>query len=483
MSQRRDFLGYIGTGALGTMIGYYVGAQKLLGIQSSTEERPDGGSGRNGDTNVGTTTESVGTETGGSGSASSSTNGETTQNQNTGQTNIFDDFEDTSQLGWEITEGTRSDLAFVDDAVHGSHSLYFKQSSNQVVLRRELNEPSQVGSFSFWFKYRSQRDNNFRVSLFDNNTKLIEIREFGRTVHYKNRGGSGVTAEPVGSIEQDAWVQVVLSRIDFGSQTLDVTVRDATGETIGSATGIGFWNPVEHVDSVRIVDGLRSRSGQPGAADPLWIDYMTLDGASSSQPSNLYDDFEDGNLNNPEWSPVGRGSMGLDSANEIGIANDGHDSQHSLYLDQGGSISNFGAESTLATPVSPTRLSFWIQPTSADQYTKNDFRLKSGNTVGIRFLNHIQNDGLYFRFGETNDEKDRQRVRDGAITPDTGRFVEVRMEQINWTGGTIGEVYVDGNLVTRDAPFENAVSGFDTVSFGAIGGGGTVFMIDDVSWR
>jgi hypothetical protein len=467
VSQRRDFLGYIGTGALGAMAGYYVGAQELLGIQSSVTGRPDDDSDRGSNNNVGGTTETE----------------ETNQNQNTSQADIFDDFEDTSQLKWEVTEGTRSDLTFADEAVHGSHSLYFKQSSNQVVLRRGLSEPTQVSFFSFWFKYRSQRDNNFRVSLFDgNNNKLIEIREFGQTVHYKNRGGGGVTSEPVGSIEQDTWVQVVLSRIDFGSQTLDVEVRDATGETIGSATGIGFWNPVEHVDNVRIVDGLRSRSGQPGAADPLWIDYMRLDGAPSAQPSNLYADFEDGDLDNPEWSAVGRGSMGLVPENEIGIANDGHDSQHSLYLDQGGSISNFGAESTLANPVSPTQISFWIKPTNADQYTKNDFSLKNDGTVGIDFINHIQNDGLYFRFGETNDEKDRQRVRDGAIDPDTERFVEVRMEQINWQSGTIGEVYVDGDLTTRDAPFRNTVPGFDTVSFGAIGGGGTVFLIDDIGW-
>jgi hypothetical protein len=52
MADRRDFMGYIGTGAIGSIVGYYVGAQKLLGIQSedvvverppdqSTEEPPE----------------------------------------------------------------------------------------------------------------------------------------------------------------------------------------------------------------------------------------------------------------------------------------------------------------------------------------------------------------------------------------------------------------------------------------------------------
>ncbi|MFC7058915.1 hypothetical protein [Halovenus salina] len=34
MTDRRDFIGYIGTGAIGGIVGYYVGAQELLGIQS-----------------------------------------------------------------------------------------------------------------------------------------------------------------------------------------------------------------------------------------------------------------------------------------------------------------------------------------------------------------------------------------------------------------------------------------------------------------
>ena len=38
MSKRREFMNYIGTGAIGGMVGYYVGAQGLLGIQS--DENP-----------------------------------------------------------------------------------------------------------------------------------------------------------------------------------------------------------------------------------------------------------------------------------------------------------------------------------------------------------------------------------------------------------------------------------------------------------
>jgi hypothetical protein len=39
MTDRRDFMGYIGTGVVGSIIGYYAGAQKLLGIQSEQTPR------------------------------------------------------------------------------------------------------------------------------------------------------------------------------------------------------------------------------------------------------------------------------------------------------------------------------------------------------------------------------------------------------------------------------------------------------------
>jgi hypothetical protein len=48
MAERRDFMRYIGTGAIGSIVGYYIGAQELLGIQSeevvrrSTENTPTG---------------------------------------------------------------------------------------------------------------------------------------------------------------------------------------------------------------------------------------------------------------------------------------------------------------------------------------------------------------------------------------------------------------------------------------------------------
>jgi len=195
---------------------------------------------------------------------------------------------------------------------------------------------------------------------------------------------------------------------------------------------------------------------------------------------SIYDDFENGNLRNPRWRAVGGGPGGLAPANEIGIVNEGHASQYSLRLDQGGSISNFGAETILNKTISPTRISFWIEPTSADRFTKNQFRFIYDDNVGIRFNNHIENDGLYFRFGDGNDEQDRERVRDGAIRPNIGRFVEIRMEQIDWSTGNIGEVYADNELVTQNAPFENTVPGFDTLNIFAVGGGGTVFRVDDI---
>ena len=395
---------------------------------------------------------------------------------------VLDDFEDT-ELDWTITEGTRSNLTFSSESVNGSQSLFFNDSSNRVILRRDLAQPGQIDGFSFWFKYNSQQDNNFRVSLWEDGSKLIEIREFGRTIHYKSEGGSGVTAESVASIEQDTWFQVVLSDIDFQANTLSIAVVDANGQTIGQETGVDFWSAVDRVTSVRILNGLEARSGQPGAADPLWIDYIRLEAARSDSSSRVYDDFEDSDLTNPGWEAVGGGPGGLAPENEIGIAEGGHDSQYAMYVDQGGSISNFSAQSTLNGTVSPSTFSFWLQPTDADQYTKNQLRLVQGDTVGIRFNNHIQNDSLYFRFGDGNDEGDRQLIRDSAIAASVGRFVEVRLEEIDWQNSSIGSVYIDGQLTAQDAPFENSISGFDTIGFAAIGGGDTVFRIDDITWR
>ena len=474
MAERRSVIEVIGLLAIGGIGGFITADRGLLGIRGSgnppntagdtTTRTPDQDSG-DGDTNPATSTESD------SNTASSPSS-----------SGVFDDFED-GELDWEVVEGTRSDLNFASESVHGSQSLYFTDSSNRVILRRELAQPSQTDGFSFWFKYNSQQDNNFRVSLWGNSEKLIEIREFGQSVWYKNEGGSGVTAESVASISQDTWFQVVLSSIDFQSNTLDIAVTNADGRTIGEQTGVSFWTPVGRVTSVRILDGLDARSGQPGTADPLWIDYIRLEASSSGTSSQIYDDFEDGTLANPGWEAVGGGPGGLAPENQIGTVEGGHDSQYAMYLDQGGSISNFSAQSTLGTTVSPSTISFWLQPTDADQYTKNQFRLSQSDTIGIRFTNHIQNDGLYFRFGDGNDEADRQLIRDSAIGPSIGRFVEVRFEQIDWDNSSIGAVYVDGQLTVRDAPFENAISGFDTVGFAAIGGGDTVLRVDDIGWQ
>lgn len=258
MTSRREFMNYIGTGAIGGMIGYYAGAQELLGIQSEEVVRPS--------------TEDTPTE--------DTPTAEATENTPTEDANpdlvVLDDFED-SQLDWKITEGERSNLAFSDESAHGSQSLYFEDSSNRVIIRKDLGEVNQPQFLSYWFKYHSENDNNFRVELFDkNDNKLIEIREFGRTVHYKNHGGDGVTAQSVADIEQNVWYQVELFNIDFESETLGIRVKDVDGRTIGSATRVSFWDSVDSADYVRILNGLDAREGQAGAADPLWIDYIIL---------------------------------------------------------------------------------------------------------------------------------------------------------------------------------------------------------------
>jgi hypothetical protein len=208
---------------------------------------------------------------------------------------------------------------------------------------------------------------------------------------------------------------------------------------------------------------------------------------STEQPTepdrvDQYDGFEDGDLDSPEWDAVGGGPGGLAPENEIGLTSDAHTGDYALYVDQGGSISNFWAVSELDTAISPTTIVFWTQPVGDDQYTKVKYTFARGDDSGIYMNNHIQNDGIYFRFREGNDESDRERVRNRAIPADVGRFVKVRLDRIDWTDATIGDVYVDGELITTDAPFVNQIDGFDTVRFGAVGGGGTVFYVDDIGW-
>jgi hypothetical protein len=196
------------------------------------------------------------------------------QESNT-DSHVLDDFEDTSQLDWEITDGNRSNLTFSDESAQGSHSLFFEDSSNRIIIKKSLGEVNQPQFLSYWFKYQSQNDNNFRVSLHDkNDNKLIEIREYNQTVHYKNERTPGVLNNPIADINQNKWYQIELSNIDFESGTLDISAKDAGGDTIGSTSEIPFWDEVKNVDDVRIVNSLAARSGGPGFADPLWIDHI-----------------------------------------------------------------------------------------------------------------------------------------------------------------------------------------------------------------
>lgn len=246
MSARREVMNYIGTGAIGAIIGFYVGAKELLGIQSEETVPPPSGN--------------------------------TPTDPNTlepSSENIFDDFED-SQLGWTVTDGDQSALTFVSESVHGSQSLYFENAPQQIKLEKQFNQPVKPGEFSLWFKYRSQRDNNFRYYLRDQNENvLIEIREFSQTVHYKNRGGSGVTSEPIANVNMDEWYQVNFSNIDFESQTLDIAVTDRSDAVVNSVTNIDFRNSVEQVNDVRLINSLEAQDGPGAATDPLWIDYVT----------------------------------------------------------------------------------------------------------------------------------------------------------------------------------------------------------------
>jgi hypothetical protein len=250
MADRRDFMGYIGTGAIGGIAGYYVGARELLGIQSeevvrpSTEDTPS----------KNTPTEDANTDS---------------------DINTFDDFED-SELGWTVTDGENSTITFSTDSIRGSQSLYFRDGAADTKIEREFDTQTQVTQLNFWFKYNSDTDNHFRVVI-RNTTgdSLIEIREFGRTVHYKNTNEGGVSAEPVANVSQNAWYKVSISSIDYNSNTLDVTVMDASENLIDSVTGVEFWNPSDAADTITIANSLQVVQGPGGRTDPLWIDDIT----------------------------------------------------------------------------------------------------------------------------------------------------------------------------------------------------------------
>lgn len=95
MDSRRDFMNYVGTGAVGGMVGYYVGAKELLGIQSvSTQQMTSPEETEPGEGEEGGTTESEGLDAG-----------------ETGENALFrDDFTDgTFEDRWSFAEGERND--------------------------------------------------------------------------------------------------------------------------------------------------------------------------------------------------------------------------------------------------------------------------------------------------------------------------------------------------------------------------------------
>ena len=278
------------------------------------------------------------------------------------------------------------------------------------------------------------------------------------------RGSSGegtptpesATATPTsGSNIKDTDGDGVIDSEDYAPR--DASVQRAEQVQEVDSTGTGEQNPTEEQP--------------PGETE-------TVTNRPDSVTTGIYDDFEDGELSNPSWR-----ARGDDSRNDFGIADTGHNSQQSLYLDHNGSINNFWVESSLGQVVSPSVFSFWMRPTGRDQYSKDMFRIRNGETDVIWFTNHRQNDGVYFRFGPGNDEEDRERVRDGAITMDVDGFIEVKMEGINWAAGTIGEVYIDDERVTTNAPFLNRMSGFNAVAPYSVGFGSSAFRVDDIQWQ
>lgn len=258
MALRREIISYLGTGAIGGIIGYYTGAQHLLGIQSeevvtvSDSEEPTAESMEEPPENTLTETQ--------------------TPTQPSGK-NVFDDFED-QELGWEIISGNSSTFTYSPDSINQSQSLYFERSSSNEngIIAKSLPSGVTPTSISYWFKYESQNDNQFNLKfLSSDENQIIEIREFFQAVHYKNSFEQGVTAEQVADITVNSWYRVTLQNINYENSELDIIVSDGNGNEINRATNISFREDAVDFRRIRIANGLSNNGG----SDPLWIDYIT----------------------------------------------------------------------------------------------------------------------------------------------------------------------------------------------------------------
>lgn len=159
MSDRREALSYIGAGAIGGMIGYYTGAQELLGIQSSEPSEGE------------RTTDVTSTE--------DTSNQGAEADDSTDELLEFD-WESGEQQGWEVTgrayDGYKANFNIIDEgSISGSYSAQTEALNNRMgvnnpTFNQQLAD-SDISSISGSFRLRGDLDAN------DLNHNAIVIQE------------------------------------------------------------------------------------------------------------------------------------------------------------------------------------------------------------------------------------------------------------------------------------------------------------------
>lgn len=148
MSLRREFMSYVGAGAIGGIFGYYVGAQELLGIQSENEP--------------------VGQQS-------------SEQQQESVSSTINYDWESGEKEGWEIVDiyygGSNMvhEFNIVEDSIEGQFSPQIETLNDRVrVQSPDLRNQSTDGNFSqASIKVRLEGD----LSVYSNNFNEIRIND------------------------------------------------------------------------------------------------------------------------------------------------------------------------------------------------------------------------------------------------------------------------------------------------------------------
>ncbi len=182
---------------------------------------------------------------------------------------IFD-FEDSSNFDWQILAGSRENISFSNDSVRGSQSLYFEDTEEKSTsIKKEFDNRYQIESFSFWYKYNSEFDNNWRFNILNaNGDPMVQFWNWAEQVNW-SYPNSGTT---VANISQDAWYQVIVTDLDYISNVGSVVVKNTSGDRIGGDTNLNFHHNSDSAKSIIIIDAL----GYDEDADPLWIDNIVI---------------------------------------------------------------------------------------------------------------------------------------------------------------------------------------------------------------